>query len=441
MNKRTGNEKSLPRLSARLKLVSEMIPPCKVLADIGCDHGYTAITAFLTGKADKCIAMDVNAGPLAAAQENTARFAASEGVEIRLSDGFGALLPQEADVIVIAGLGGRLMLSMLEAGMPKLKRNTVLVLSPQSEPELVRTFLAGEGFLLYDEAYVEDEGKVYSVLAAERADGNCDTPVQYTDAELAFGPAAIRRKDPVLKEVLARQLAQTRELLDRLAGNSREKAGIRKEELAEREKLLMEALDLMEKEKIILASASPRRKQLLETAGFHIEVVVSSADEHIPGCPPAEMVEKLSYLKCADVAEKTEDGIILGADTVVAFEGEILGKPKDAEDAARMLSMLSGQTHQVYTGVTVIRKEKGKICDCETFHAKTDVTVAELTEEEIKAYIASGEPFDKAGSYGIQGLFSRHVTGIKGDYTNVVGLPVPSVYSCLKRMKNAPAGI
>ena len=117
MNKRTGNDKSLPRLSARLKLVSEMIPPCKVLADIGCDHGYTAITAFLTGKADKCIAMDVNAGPLAAAQENTARFAASEGVEIRLSDGFEALLPQEADVIVIAGLGGRLMLSMLDPGM------------------------------------------------------------------------------------------------------------------------------------------------------------------------------------------------------------------------------------------------------------------------------------------------------------------------------------
>ena len=156
---------------------------------------------------------------------------------------------------------------------------------------------------------------------------------------------------------------------------------------------------------LVLASASPRRQQLLEQIGISYRVRPSRVDETVTSSIPSHVVEELSARKCADVLEKEpEETIVLGADTVVAYEGQILGKPKDKEEAFRMLQMLQGRTHQVFTGVTLMEKKAGKTLR-ETFHVCTDVTFYPVNDQEIEEYIATGEPMDKAGAYGIQGTF------------------------------------
>lgn len=176
--------------------------------------------------------------------------------------------------------------------------------------------------------------------------------------------------------------------------------------------------------KIILASASPRRKELLEQAGISFLVQPGSGEEIITKTEPAEIVEELSCMKAMFAAGEEEEGtLIIGADTIVSYEGEILGKPISEEDAVKTLMKLQNKTHQVYTGVTVLEKKNGTWIPF-TFSECTDVTFYPVTEEEIRSYAATGEPMDKAGSYGIQGRFHVYVKGICGDYLNVVGLPV-----------------
>lgn len=182
---------------------------------------------------------------------------------------------------------------------------------------------------------------------------------------------------------------------------------------------------------VILASASPRRRELLHQVGIEPEIVPSHVEEVISSAEPDQAVMELSAQKAADVAAgfREKDVIVIGADTVVAVDGQILGKPKDREDAVRMLGMLQGRCHQVYTGVTMIfcggekRERDGKI----TFAEKTDVHVYPMSRAQIEEYVSTGEPMDKAGAYGIQGRFAAHVKKISGDYNNVVGLPVGRV--------------
>ncbi len=172
--------------------------------------------------------------------------------------------------------------------------------------------------------------------------------------------------------------------------------------------------------KIILASASPRRKELLTLAGFEYEVIVSQCEEILPeGITPDKAVEELARQKAEDVFSRNADSMIIAADTVVALGNTILGKPKDEDDAFTMLSSLSGRRHTVYTGVCIKTKDKTDI-----FHVATDVEFYPLSEKEIKDYIATKEPMDKAGAYGIQGKGFVLVKGIHGDYFNVVGLPL-----------------
>ena len=201
-------------------------------------------------------------------------------------------------------------------------------------------------------------------------------------------------------------------------------------------------------EKIILASSSPRRRELMAQAGFAFEVLVSEADETIEAETPGEMVEVLSERKAAAVAEEIkkqgfaeESVLLVGADTMVAIDGKKLGKPKDEKGAEEMLEELSGRTHQVYTGVTLIRLKKvenGSILqESRTFSEGTDVSFYPLTKEEIRSYIATGEPMDKAGAYGIQGKAAVFVKEIKGDYNNVVGLPIARLYQELKNWSGA----
>lgn len=178
--------------------------------------------------------------------------------------------------------------------------------------------------------------------------------------------------------------------------------------------------------KIILASGSPRRLELLSQIGISFEVCTSNADESLQDQSPAEAVEELSFRKASDVASRPEysDCYILGADTVVALQdGTILGKPSYVEDAYAMLKTLQGNTHSVYTGVTIINSAKNSQ-KAHTFHVRTDVTVYPMTKQEITDYIATGEPMDKAGAYGIQGAFAAYIKEIHGDYSNVVGLPL-----------------
>ncbi len=209
--------------------------------------------------------------------------------------------------------------------------------------------------------------------------------------------------------------------------------------------------------RIILASASPRRRELLKQVGLWPEIMPSRADETIGQLPPEEMVKALSYRKAREVAvrlfpqkskeaaeellsQKSEeaaeellsqkskgtaaDAVVIGADTVVAVDGEILGKPKSHADAVRMLELIQGRTHHVYTGVTLYFAAAEETV---TFVEQTEVEVYPMTVEQIERYIATGEPMDKAGAYGIQGSFAAYVKGIRGDYNNVVGLPTARV--------------
>ncbi len=190
--------------------------------------------------------------------------------------------------------------------------------------------------------------------------------------------------------------------------------------------------------KIYLASASPRRKELLKQVGLSFKTMPSTVEEKITKTEPAEVVEELSYQKAVDVCGKLvkegkEDFVVIGADTVVACWGEILGKPKDKEDAAGMLGKLQGGSHQVYTGVTLAWKYKDMSPMFATFSECTDVTMYSMSQEDIKQYVDSGEPMDKAGAYAIQGLCAAYIQGICGDYNNVVGLPVGRVCQELKK--------
>jgi len=229
------------------------------------------------------------------------------------------------------------------------------------------------------------------------------------------------------------------------------------------------------KNKIILASNSPRRRELLSQVGIEFDVVPSGAEEKITSSVPSDVVMELSFQKALDVLKKVstvsdiriennsekrksqtnelvnsnlsqnncdnfgenfgandERIVVIGADTVVSYKQKILGKPKNIADARRMITALSGGEHEVYTGVTIMWLEDGAL-KYETFFDETIVLVYNMSEDEIEDYISTDEPYDKAGSYGIQGLFAAYVQGIKGDYNNVVGLPVAKVYHILKK--------
>ena len=187
--------------------------------------------------------------------------------------------------------------------------------------------------------------------------------------------------------------------------------------------------------KLILASASPRRKELLKNLGYAFSIEVCDLDENSDKTKPYELVMDLAQTKAKAIMDMHagEDVIVIGADTVVANESEILGKPRDLEHAKEMISSLQGKTHQVYTGVCLYWNNE-KINQNLTFYEKTDVEVYPMTMEEIEAYVATKECEDKAGSYAIQGLFSPYIKGISGDYNNVVGLPVARIYQEIKKL-------
>ena len=210
-------------------------------------------------------------------------------------------------------------------------------------------------------------------------------------------------------------------------------------------------------EKIILASQSPRRQEILSLGGYEYEVCVSSAEEQIPpeeleNLTPQELVEKLARVKAEDVyrrncsknmeksmtdnqaADSVEEITVISADTVVAVDGCVLGKPKTEDEAKQMLARLSGRTHDVFTGVCILWTDSDTQEEIHgnTFHCHTKVTFYPMTEEEIDNYVATGDCMDKAGAYGIQSGAAKYIQGIEGDYLNVVGLPLSKIYHVLR---------
>lgn len=179
--------------------------------------------------------------------------------------------------------------------------------------------------------------------------------------------------------------------------------------------------------KLILASGSPRRREMLSQLGLSFTVCPACGEEVLHTSVPAEAVKSLALQKAAEIAAKTEEpALVIGSDTVVACDGEILGKPRDEADAFRMLFKLQGRAHTVYTGVAVIDTEQQETLVL--FEDHTAVQMYPMSEAQIRAYIATGEPMDKAGSYAIQGLCAPFIQGIQGDYHTVVGFPLARCY-------------
>lgn len=191
----------------------------------------------------------------------------------------------------------------------------------------------------------------------------------------------------------------------------------------------------MRYKRIVLASKSPRRKEILEKCGFEPIVMISECDESkVKEKDPGKLVKKLSIIKARDVAGKCKDGdVIVAADTVVSVDGTILGKPKTKKEAREMIRTYAGKEHYVYTGVTIIYKRKEKDEEY-SFVDKAAVTVSEMTNCEIKDYVETGEPMDKAGAYGIQGAFCKYIPKINGDFYTVMGLPIARTYRAIKEM-------
>ena len=199
----------------------------------------------------------------------------------------------------------------------------------------------------------------------------------------------------------------------------------------------------MTEKTIILGSASPRRRELLAQIGADFEVRVSNKEEIYHSNVPEEIVKELALMKAENVAEElveenpagaVKSTVVIGADTIVVLDGKILGKPADEADAVRMLSSLQGRRHDVYTGVAVLDYDENGEKRVYNYPVGTAVYVNEMTEEEIRAYVETKDPLDKAGAYGIEGRFAAHIDRIEGDYYNVVGLPVSRVYRTLREL-------
>ena len=185
---------------------------------------------------------------------------------------------------------------------------------------------------------------------------------------------------------------------------------------------------------LILASESPRRKELLNQIGIKFRTCTSKKEEEILRNKPEDIVKDLSYTKARDVYERgNRDAIVIGADTIVVVDEEVLGKPKDEAEAFAVIKKLQGDIHQVYTGVSIIWQQNNNT-HVSSFVAMTEVELYYMSDEEIRKYIATSEPYDKAGGYAIQGYFARYVKQIKGDYNNVVGLPIGKLYQVMNSL-------
>lgn len=188
----------------------------------------------------------------------------------------------------------------------------------------------------------------------------------------------------------------------------------------------------------VLASGSPRRKELLKQVVPEFEIIPAVSEEKTKCSEPCDIVKELSFQKASEIfhkilTDKSEVSIVIGADTIVSFNHRVLGKPKDRDEAVSMIKMLQGNSHEVYTGVTIFFQKDGENFS-HTFYEETKVEVEPMTDAEIQAYVNTGESDDKAGAYAVQGRFAIFIKGLVGDYYNVVGLPIARLYKEMKEL-------
>lgn len=230
------------QISKRLKAVAGLVSPGKVLADVGTDHGYVPIYLVQNQVVENAIAMDVRKGPLSRAMEHIEAFALDQKIETRLSDGLAALNPGEADRIVIAGMGGALMIRIMEDGLEKINRNTEIIMQPQSELAAVREWLAMHAFQILEEEMIYEDGKYYPMMKVKMTEQN----MQLSEMELRFGPCLMQKRHPVLKQYLEQEDQKLEEILDRLSEQNSESALQRIIELKKDHLYVLAALEIFE---------------------------------------------------------------------------------------------------------------------------------------------------------------------------------------------------
>jgi tRNA (adenine22-N1)-methyltransferase len=238
------------KLSKRMQAVADMVTACgDNVADIGCDHAFVSIYLKSKGKAEKVIAMDVRKGPLDIARANIAAYGLGDYIDVRLSDGFDALKKGEADTAIIAGMGGLLMVDILKRGSMHTDSGIRLVLQPQSEPDKLRQYLYDIGYDITDECFLQEDGKYYTVIRAEKSTQHNPLSEARDTAEekakLIYGPVLLKRKDELLQRYIKRQLEKNHELRDMLVKKPTPKSELRIEELKEEEKIMICALDII----------------------------------------------------------------------------------------------------------------------------------------------------------------------------------------------------
>lgn len=385
-------QKLSPRLAAALK----SIPHSRMFADIGSDHAYLAIAALETGRADSAIAADLREGPLSRAKQNGVSWHGR--LSYALSDGFDALDTSAIDTAAICGMGGETMADILSRADLK---NTYLILQPQTFAHTVRKWLWDNGFETEKEAFVTDSGRAYCVICAHYSGYRR----AYDASDCRFG--IIRPKNGAFDMYI--KAAHT-DLSNRLkAGDDRET-----------QLLCRECEVMLKKPHVILASASPRRRDILDSMHITYDVCPSPAEKAFDASlPRADAMCDIALSKAEYIAKEHPSSPVIAADTMVfACDGTPLGKPKDEKDAFRMLKSLSGKPNTVSTGVCIISGGVSR-----TFCCDSVVMMRDYSDSEIYDYIATKEPLDKAGAYALQGIGRRLVDSFGGSLTNIIGLP------------------
>ncbi|GEM_PF-11010 len=386
-------QKLTPRLNAALQYIGDS----RVFADIGSDHAYLCSAALESGRAQTAVAGELREGPLKRSRLNGAYLAPRLSFE--LSDGFDGLKAYDIDTAAICGMGGETIVDILERAGDLT--HTALILQPQSFIYKVRQWLWDNGFEIKGETFVTEGRRAYCVMRAE-----------YTGYHRAYD----------LGELWLGTVRPRNAAFDRFVSccktdiKNRLKAG----EDAELKMLLAECEMILCKTSAILASASPRRREICELLHLDFEVVPAAHEIDFDlGISRSEAMIRTAKAKALEVASLYPDKLVIGADTMVfAPDGEPLGKPLNDKKAFEMLKALSGKPNTVMTGVCLVKGER-----VHTFCATSTVNMRAYTDGEINAYIATGEPLDKAGAYALQGIGRCLVDSFDGGLSNIIGLP------------------
>lgn len=386
-------QKLTPRLDAALQYINNS----RCFADIGSDHAYLAIAALETGRAKHAIAVDIRKGPLERAVQNGSGY--GDRLSFALSDGFDALDTSCIDTAAICGMGGETIVHILSKA--KDLKNMLLILQPQTFAHTVRALLWDNGFCIENETFVAERDRAYCIICA-RYSGYARA---YDASDCRFG--TVRPQNAAFDLYIKNM---QKDLLNKLkAGDDRQT------------RLLCDECSVMlKKPHVILASASPRRRDILSSMHISFDVIPSPVEKEFDiSLPRAEAMQNIAASKAEKIAKIHPHRLIVAADTMVfAPDGEPLGKPKDKADAFRMLRSLSGRTNTVSTAVCLAKDGVVK-----TFCCDSVVYMREYDDKEIADYIATGEPLDKAGAYAVQGIGKRLVKYFNGGLTNIIGLP------------------